>query len=179
MKTNFFSLKKVFVFITILLSLGLSRISANDSNTYLLDLKDGSQIKLSFKNLLGDLSVDYTTGSITAYTTNGDSILDILGSTLIYDAGTDVKVNERSNASLSIYPNPSDGNFYLEANLTATSNVYLQIFALNGQMVNNVQLANQPTGTLNYQFNQNLKTGIYVLRLKTENSVMSQKIIIK
>lgn len=178
MKTKLFFLKKgaIVLFTILLLLLGLPRVSAQVTlTTFNLKIEDGSSKLLyikDFKTMIPNAS--HT--SLTAYTKSGDSITGIVGFTFSNDVITDVN-SPNMISEVSVYPNPSDGNFTVKANVKA-SDVSLQLISMNGQIIKNVVLANQPTDFI-YQFNQNLKTGAYVCRIKTDNGVFSQKIIIK
>jgi hypothetical protein len=178
MKTKNSLFKRVFVLITILLSFGLSRISAQviDPTTFNFKINDGSFKNLyikDFKTMVSDASHSH----LIAYTQQGDFIADIVGFTFSNDA-VEVKVPNSAVNGFSIYPNPSDGNFTVKADLKTTNDVCFQLFSMTGQVVKNVILANQPNDFV-YEFNQNLAHGVYICRLKAGINVLTEKVIIK
>lgn len=76
-----------------------------------------------------------------------------------------------NNPDVIVYPNPSDGRFFASINEPAE----LSVFNSYGVIV-----ARRLVNSSNFQINLNeLPTGIYLLRFKTESDLFTSKIIIK
>ena len=86
--------------------------------------------------------------------------------------------------TISIYPNPVEDQFELSLNLTEASLLKVQLYNLKGQLISTFMNEQVPAGkinkTLNSQ-NQNasLASGIYILKISTDRSTQTKKLIIK
>jgi len=180
MKAKIFFFKRIFVLITIILSLGSFKTIYGEVNSWVLQLKDGNYQGVVFGDFTIRHSSDTSVGMFVAYNkTSGDSIVGIIGFRTSADVVSEIHEIQMVG-NMSIYPNPStDGNFTATANLKKQSDVTLQIFSLSGQTITNIQLAKQPAGLLSYSFNQSLKAGMYICRLKAGENIVAQKIIVK
>lgn len=80
-----------------------------------------------------------------------------------------------NNNSFSVYPNPSNGSFSIQANKNL-GDVSVNIFDINGRNLysRDVNL----TGTVNFDLD-NLRSGLYILRVTGEDFVQSTKVIIE
>jgi hypothetical protein len=80
---------------------------------------------------------------------------------------------------LSIYPNPASGNeVNLVYRLSDNERGQLNIFNLNGQVVYTQDLQNQ--NDLNIlNLNTDLNPGIYIVRIESVNTTLTQKLIVK
>ncbi|MFA7082098.1 MAG: T9SS type A sorting domain-containing protein [Bacteroidales bacterium] len=88
------------------------------------------------------------------------------------------KINQTTN--LRLYPNPANSSTTLEYNLRETSNVTLQVYDMNGRMVSSLDNGRQQAGQHSLQMNvQNLKGGIYMVRIITNNSTNTAKLIVR
>ena len=78
---------------------------------------------------------------------------------------------------ISIFPNPSQGQFQIELESNNLSNTVLQIHDVKGQLVYNSQLeTNNRTAQVNLQ---SLPSGIYMLSLKGADINHFEKLIIE
>ena len=75
--------------------------------------------------------------------------------------------------NISIYPNPTTGHVKVQFGELKAQKI--EVFNMNGQLVFNKQLSKNHTST-DLDFNSYLK-GIYVLKLRSADSVLSKKII--
>ncbi len=99
--------------------------------------------------------------------------VQIIGTNLgLSCAGDGVNVEAIESASFAIYPNPAkDGNF--NVSLAGSDSAVLSIMNLQGQVVYNAAISNDAA------INANLGAGVYVVSVKTANSVQTQKLIVK
>jgi len=108
---------------------------------------------------------------VTDQATNNEGIIvDNLVVTSVLSVG-DVE----NNSAFSVYPNPSNGSFSIQANKNL-GDVSVNIFDMNGRNLyaKDVNL----TGTVNFDLD-NLRSGLYILRVTGEDFVQSTKIIIE
>ena len=78
--------------------------------------------------------------------------------------------------SLQIYPNPNKGQFTVNYNGTETLKK-LELYSVNGQLVKVVSLEN--FSNQKEIIVPNLATGLYLLKIKTENAAATKKIMIE
>ena len=77
--------------------------------------------------------------------------------------------------SLSIYPNPVDGQLVVDLGNLSADNVRLNLFDLNGKMM----WKDQMTDTSQSFDLQKVPTGVYLLRLNVDGKVASKKLFFK
>jgi len=76
-----------------------------------------------------------------------------------------------------LYPNPSDGRFSVVFNkdvICDETTVTIGLFSLQGTRI----IERQVTGSENFEFNENLNSGIYVLRVTTDSNLSETKQIV-
>jgi PKD repeat protein len=78
---------------------------------------------------------------------------------------------------LKIYPNPNNGTFNVEMNFINSENAVMQIFDVAGKLVYEKALVGNGIMLQTVQLKY-LNSGLYTLTLKSESSVMTQKLII-
>lgn len=80
--------------------------------------------------------------------------------------------------NINVYPNPMTEQGNLAFDLTENSDVYIQIFNLNGQLVKEISEANMAAGKNNVTFETSeLTKGTYIVRLTAGTMVESTKFI--
>ncbi len=104
--------------------------------------------------------------------------------TAIIDASTLLSINDIDlNADFSVYPNPSNEETYVSFKLHETTNISLKIYDTSGQLVARV-LENKildygkhiiPISLEKY----NLKSGMYFYTLRSDDKVVTRKMLIK
>ena len=80
-----------------------------------------------------------------------------------------------ASASLSVYPNPSDGVIHCDLNLQSSSEVSVEVFDLLGKRVHSANLGN----TTSRQFEIDLSReypGIYFISVKSGSESLTRKI---
>ncbi len=94
---------------------------------------------------------------------------------LFLQTDPNVRVNNQANADIRIFPNPVEGSFFIESS-NKNPIQSLEIFNLSGQIV---KTFNTATGdVLMYDINE-LKQGIYLLRIMQSDKVYLEQIIMK
>ena len=94
-----------------------------------------------------------------------------------FDYNCDSFINKLKNYELSIFPNPNNGNFKLRCEPNYYSIGEIQIINTFGQTIFTKQV-NFITNTIEINLHE-IPTGIYILKLKNYDSVMTKKIIIR
>jgi PKD repeat protein len=84
-------------------------------------------------------------------------------------------------SSLSIYPNPNDGNFMLNVTLNKATSMQISLFDITGKLVQ--QLFNETLVAGQHQLDMTTTTikiaqGVYHLVIQTENGMISKKLVI-
>lgn len=116
--------------------------------------------------------------------THGKGLFAFLGDTIAENKNVIgikeniITINEKP--SLKAYPNPASNTTTLEYNLTQASQVTLQVYDMNSRLVSSLEKGRQSAGTHTQQINiQNLKAGIYMVRIITNNSTSTTKLIVR
>jgi hypothetical protein len=82
------------------------------------------------------------------------------------------------NVEVSLFPNPAKSDLRVQLNLTEPTIIEFSIMDLVGQTLLNENL-NASAGLNNFKINlSNLANGIYMVKLKNENSSYTKKLII-
>lgn len=90
------------------------------------------------------------------------------------DAGSSVEGFE-----MTLFPNPSEGNFTVSLNLDNQSEVQLNIIDLSGKVVHGQFLGTVAEGTNTFEVNAQLPAGVYVLSATAEGYEHREQIMIK
>jgi hypothetical protein len=84
------------------------------------------------------------------------------------------------NASVATYPNPSNGNATIQISTELNETVELSLVNIHGQVVGGISTllhSGQNTFSLN-QINENLASGMYVLKVKGQTIAAESKLIV-
>lgn len=82
------------------------------------------------------------------------------------------------NNSLTVYPNPSDGHVYINIDLTTKENGQLEITDLMGKKVFEHSFSQLSSESLEADLSE-FKKGIYFVNLRTDNDIITKKLIIQ
>ena len=108
--------------------------------------------------------------STTAPQVNSTMWVDDLG--LIFNSSANIANNHLANSLVSVYPNPSNGNFVVETN--STEKQTMQLFDVNGKLILNQTI----NGKTNIDVS-NLAEGVYNLSLiNSEWFVVNKRVVI-
>jgi hypothetical protein len=140
---------------------------------------------------LGDnnfvLSDEFVGGYLSTHAVadvDGDSLLDVViggtttgtpvrGSFLYKNVSAVLNTNETAlNASVSIYPNPSRGQF--NVSLTAIPNAQLALYNIAGQLIFKKTLILDTN-----KLDLNLSNGVYLVVIKNDNQQLTRKLVIR
>ncbi|MBK9332452.1 MAG: SBBP repeat-containing protein [Ignavibacteria bacterium] len=102
--------------------------------------------------------------------------------TLKYSQSTDIVSINNSLANYKLsqnYPNPFNPSTLIEFSLPEKTFVSLKVFNVMGKEISEFVNENLSEGTFQYEFNaDNLPSGIYFYKLKTENFTQTRKMIL-
>jgi len=81
---------------------------------------------------------------------------------------------------LKAFPNPAKDYVMLDYSLHEKGNVVIEIYNMQGLLIERINQGLQPPGDYNYRINtQHLAAGTYICRVQQNNESVTQKIIVK
>ena len=92
---------------------------------------------------------------------------------------TGIESLTKSNATLSVYPNPSD-HFNIGISLESASSVNLAVYDITGQLVGNIFSGKLPTGSHQFRWSggeAGLAPGVYFVRMVTAEESIAWKLL--
>jgi len=91
--------------------------------------------------------------------------------------GAQSGINETEIANISIYPNPTSGNFRVSLNLETGTNLLVEVLNLLGEVVANKSYGNLPMGKQDLNFDLgSVANGIYQMRLMTDQGQVVKRL---
>jgi hypothetical protein len=105
-----------------------------------------------------------------------------LNNTQYYYFGTAIGINEiaNSNFNLTVSPNPAEERTEINYELIADGKLSIQLFNIEGQLVKTIADENQTKGKHTVLFDKTgIASGNYLLKLNSNNSIETKKVIIK
>jgi hypothetical protein len=115
-------------------------------------------------------TLDVSTGNILFSSLTSDNAVGFEEPVCI--SGTTSMKNNSTNSLVSIFPNPSTGNFTIESNANSTN--LLQVFDVMGKLLLS-QIIQNGKNTIN---TENLTEGIYILSVSTNEKKINKRLII-
>jgi hypothetical protein len=85
------------------------------------------------------------------------------------------------NDAVSIYPNPSNGNFTIAYSLSSPDKIRISIASLEGKEITVLKECTQQTGNYSLSFDASgasPKAGVYLLRISINGQVFNKKLVI-
>ena len=98
-----------------------------------------------------------------------------------YDVSTLVEntIDNNSKMDVLIYPNPSTKDFSIDYKLDKPSEINISILSLNGSLIETILSEKKSKGEYSIKWeNKNLKSGIYFIKIRNNNSSETKKVII-
>ncbi len=118
------------------------------------------------------------------YSQATDSVGNVEDAHTSYDTQTSLKMSvdefdSHERDKISITPNPFSDYANIEYQLFSKSDVTISLYTIYGAKVSDLLEENKPAGTYHYLINSiNLKSGVYLLEFRTNNSLVTNKIIV-
>jgi hypothetical protein len=147
----------------------LEALDCSDTQISSLDLRDNLLLSLVVCDANPNLN------SICIDITHETSTWVIDASAEWVDNCSALSISEHNLTNISIFPNPSQtGIFTIDLSNENTNNSVLNIYEITGKLILSKKLEN-----LNSQVNlSNLASGIYSVEIKSENSIVKERIVI-
>jgi hypothetical protein len=76
-----------------------------------------------------------------------------------------------------VFPNPSNGNFKLDVVLPSVNDIYIDVLDAQGKLIHSKQVANVQADVIPMDYN--LPSGMYMVRIQSENENFLRRIVIK
>lgn len=120
------------------------------------------------------LAANGTGNTMGDHVYTGSTAIAEYDNTAIGEAITNIK-------SFSIFPNPVKERVNVNYSLTSASEVTISVYSLEGKLVKVLAKTSKPAGNVEDSFNlgAGLTKGTYLLELRTENGVSTQKMMIQ
>ena len=90
---------------------------------------------------------------------------------------TSIKSNTNKEGKLSIYPNPSNGNFKIDFVSKGNFPIAIKLIDLNGRVIKQIEQSHDERSTLDISENQ-LSNGLYQISIQTGKDIWQQKLMI-
>lgn len=88
--------------------------------------------------------------------------------------------NDKVQISLNVYPNPASTQTTIAYTLDNNTKVSFNLYDINGRLVSTLNKGQQAKGSHNQVLNiNNMKKGVYMIKMITNNSVRSAKLIVE
>lgn len=168
----------------------LSWQTLSETNNYGFEIEKQTDIKwnkIAFVRGAGTTTetqnYSYETPKIDLLSTYRLKQIDLNGS-FVYSSSITIDGNIRSFSINQNYPNPFNPSTTLEFNLPSNGNLNISIYDINGKLVANILNEYENAGTfklnwnLNKQETSSISSGIYFIRAKFNQSILSKKILI-
>ena len=122
-----------------------------------------------------DIDSEGVTLELTVFDDNDNSFSDELFLTIIPEI---VNITEQKQINYSIYPNPSNGKFYLKYNTNDSENICVKLLNITGIVIYyNDFLIEKNNNYIQFNF-ENLSKGTYLLEIQDNQSITVKKIVI-
>jgi hypothetical protein len=111
----------------------------------------------------------------TTYTVSTSAALTQVGG-----GSTGIKVLNADDNGVSIFPNPVKDKLFVTYNVAETENVTIDLYNLNGQIVQNLFNEKNSSGNYNETFilNNNINKGLYIVRVNMGEKTFFKKVLI-
>ena len=122
------------------------------------------------------MNVHPHTGTITNYV-----IDDVRKITFDNSVVTSNEITDDISSYFRSYPNPASDHVNIEYSLNDDSEVILELYNINGTLVSFHDLGKISAGNHHFKWTneQRLSTGIYILKLKTDEFIKTNRLVIQ
>ena len=147
-------------------------VHQNNSSTDIYNIDDVRKITFD-----SGMNVHPNTGVVSNYV-----IDDVRKLTFEPGVFTSIEKPKSLTSSLRAYPNPTSSNINIEYRLGAESDVNLSLYNVKGDLVRHTDIGSKTEGIHTFKLdllNNSLSPGIYVMQLKTNSTIQTNKIIIQ
>ncbi len=87
--------------------------------------------------------------------------------------------NLKQEMAFNVYPNPMEGNAYAQFELKQTQNIEINICDVTGKKITTIQQGEMQAGMHSLAINRSdLKAGIYLINVTTQNGTFSHKLVV-
>ena len=91
------------------------------------------------------------------------------------------EITNGTTSKMIVFPNPAANKYSVNYTLDKPSTVSIELYTVNGQLIQTVMTKDQQKGTFSYDFSteNELENGVYIVKLKTVEFTESIKFIIE
>ena len=82
------------------------------------------------------------------------------------------------NSNVTIYPNPSSSSTYVDFTTVTSGNVKIEVMDASGRLIETFK-SDMPAGDHQYQMNNDLEKGVYLVRLSFGQNAVTKKVVIE
>lgn len=118
------------------------------------------------------------TGSVTMYIARVINQPNVALSSLILNENYSVGIEDHLKYETRIYPNPAGSLIFTDLNLKGGGRVTAEVFNLSGQISEILFDGELNAGKQSLRFNNQLKSGYYIIRISTPDETINQKLIV-
>lgn len=145
----------------------------DDPTTEQVDgLVENEKFELSYRNIANGIEVKL------------EYFTFLSGDGLAYKKDSFLAIKARDNADVEIeyslgevYPNPFNSSARISYTLSRSGTISIQVFDINGHLVSSLFKGYKQTGVYNaYLTGTNMSSGIYFVRMKTSNKMLTRKL---
>jgi hypothetical protein len=87
--------------------------------------------------------------------------------------------NLKQEMAFNVYPNPMEGSAYAQFELKQTQHIEINICDVTGRKVSNLQQGEMQAGMHSLAINRSdLKAGIYLINVTTQNGTFAHKLVV-
>ncbi len=142
-------------------------VTLNNNNTETFAI---SEIR-SIKFISQTMNLQKNNGSISTW-----NISDIAN--YRFEGVSGLNETELNMGSMQIYPNPADGQTFISFSYPSIQHIRIEILDLVGRTLHEVYNGKH-LGEQRYGWQPNVPSGMYLVRLRSENGMLTQTIVIQ
>ena len=97
---------------------------------------------------------------------------------ILLKANCVVGIEEDNIYDISVYPNPTNNDFYIIFDNADEQNISIELTDMEGKFIENVYEGTAKVGKQTYKINTNLINNIYFIKFNIKNKTITKKIIV-